>query len=252
MSTKNEQENALFNIFLEEAREILNVLTSAIRAWGLDLSNKKYCVELKGELHTLKGGARMVNQAALSMLAQELEELCQSILDENLNADQRTYGLICAKFDQLNMLVNTIHVEKPKVFADTPDIEKTVKKQPILLVVDDSLTIRTVTKHFLEENHYAVITAQDGIEALEQLHRVTPDLILLDVEMPRMDGFQFAKKMREISEFAHIPIIMITFCTGQEARNKAEKLGIKKFMGKPYDENDLLKAIKNLLDKNLV
>lgn len=124
-----------------------------------------------------------------------------------------------------------------------------VKKDIKVLVVDDSVTIRTVTKNFLERHKFLVITAKDGIDALGKLEKMTPDIILLDVEMPRMDGFQFAEKIKTESQYANIPIIMITFCAGDEHKRRAEALGIKKFMSKPYQELELLQTIEALLGK---
>lgn len=123
------------------------------------------------------------------------------------------------------------------------------KKISTVLVVDDSVTIRTVTKNFLERHKYVVVTAKDGFDALEKLKSERPDIILLDVEMPRLDGFGFAEKIKGMPEYASIPIIMITFCAGEEQKMLAQKLGVNKFMSKPYQEPELLDSIENLLDE---
>jgi len=136
-----------------------------------------------------------------------------------------------------------------KRVSDAIEIRGPVKKQPTVLVVDDSVTIRTVTKNFLERHKYTVITAKDGYDALEKLEQGNPDIILLDVEMPRMDGFQFAEKIRGDANTAQIPIIMITFCAGDEQRSHATRLGIDRFMSKPYQEPELLETIETLLEK---
>jgi chemosensory pili system protein ChpA (sensor histidine kinase/response regulator) len=127
------------------------------------------------------------------------------------------------------------------------EMPATTKKPAVVLVVDDSVTIRTVTKNFLERHKFTVITAKDGLDALEKLEQTHPNIILLDVEMPRMNGFQFAEKIRSDAQYADIPIVMITFCVGDEQRKLAEALGIKKFMGKPYQELELLETINALL-----
>lgn len=120
-----------------------------------------------------------------------------------------------------------------------------------VLVIDDSVTVRTVTKNFLERNHFIVITAKDGVEALELLKTNKIDIILLDIEMPRMDGFLFAETVREETEWAHIPIIMITFREEEEQKNRAYALGIEHFMCKPYQEQELLDTIEVLLNKKV-
>ncbi len=135
---------------------------------------------------------------------------------------------------------------KVNEIVETPAL---IKKQPIVLVVDDSITIRTVTKNFLERHKYKILTAKDGFDALSKVEDQIPDIILLDVEMPRMDGFQFAEKIKNDARFSQIPIIMITFCTGDEEKQRAKKLGIERFMNKPYRENELLATIEQLLEK---
>jgi len=125
------------------------------------------------------------------------------------------------------------------------------KRQPVVMVVDDSVTIRTVTKNFLERHKYSVITAKDGLDALGKLEQEKPDIILLDIEMPRMDGLEFAEKIKSNPNFSDIPIIMITFVAGEAHKSRALKLGINKFMSKPYQETDLLDTIELLLEKKL-
>jgi chemosensory pili system protein ChpA (sensor histidine kinase/response regulator) len=136
-----------------------------------------------------------------------------------------------------------------KHIGETTETTIKAKKPHVILVVDDSVTIRTVTKNFLERHKFIVMTAKDGLDALEKIAQTKPDVILLDVEMPRMDGFQFAEKVRSKSEYSKLPIVMITFCAGEEEKRRAESLGIKKFMSKPYKELELLETIDNLLEE---
>ncbi len=127
--------------------------------------------------------------------------------------------------------------------AEEDEQEKTV------MVVDDSVTVRKVTGRFLEREGYNVITAKDGAEALLLLQDHIPDVMLLDIEMPRMDGFEVAKNIRTSSRLKGIPIIMITSRTGSKHRDRALDLGVDKYMGKPYQEDMLLKNIQELLAK---
>jgi chemosensory pili system protein ChpA (sensor histidine kinase/response regulator) len=120
-------------------------------------------------------------------------------------------------------------------------VEKTV------MVVDDSVTVRKVTGRFLEREGFRVITAKDGVEALQLLQDHIPDVMLLDIEMPRMDGFEVAKNIRTSSRLRDIPIIMITSRTGEKHRDHAFELGVNKYMGKPYQEDLLLSNIKELI-----
>ena len=127
-------------------------------------------------------------------------------------------------------------------------VEK-VQTKPVIMVVDDSITVRKVTSRLLERNDYNVLTAKDGVDALSQLQEHQPDLMLLDVEMPRMDGFELATNMRNDAELKDIPIIMITSRTASKHRQRAMDIGVNAYMGKPYNEIDLLKNIENLVSK---
>ncbi|MEE8108450.1 MAG: Hpt domain-containing protein [Gammaproteobacteria bacterium] len=118
-----------------------------------------------------------------------------------------------------------------------------------VLVVDDSITVRRVTQRLLERNGMRVITAKDGIDAEALLQEHTPDIILLDIEMPRMDGYELASRIRNDERMARIPIVMITSRTGEKHRAKAIELGIDDYLGKPYQESQLLDAIEPLVGK---
>lgn len=122
-----------------------------------------------------------------------------------------------------------------------------VKRAPSILVVDDSVTVRKVTSRVLERRGYEVTTAKDGVDALEILGDLMPDVVLLDIEMPRMDGFEVATQIRRSPRLAHLPIIMITSRTGEKHRDRAMEIGVNDYMGKPFQETDLLPRIESLL-----
>jgi chemosensory pili system protein ChpA (sensor histidine kinase/response regulator) len=114
---------------------------------------------------------------------------------------------------------------------------------PDVLVVDDSLTVRKVTGRLLERAGYRVRTAKDGIDALEQLAAHIPAVILADIEMPRMDGFELARQVRAHPDYEQIPIVMITSRSADKHRNHARELGVDHYLGKPYDEAELLRIV---------
>ncbi len=118
-----------------------------------------------------------------------------------------------------------------------------------IMVVDDSVTVRKVTTRFLSREGFEVITAKDGVDALRLLQEGVPDLMLLDIEMPRMDGFEVAKTVRSTQRWENLPIIMITSRTGDKHREHAISLGVNNYLGKPYQEDILLEAIGEILDK---
>ncbi len=117
-----------------------------------------------------------------------------------------------------------------------------------IMVVDDSLTVRKVTQRLLEREGYRVLLAKDGVDALEQMQETRPDLMLVDIEMPRMDGFDLTRHVRGDAATAALPIIMITSRTADKHRNVALGLGVDAYFGKPYQEDALLAAITGLLE----
>jgi chemosensory pili system protein ChpA (sensor histidine kinase/response regulator) len=121
----------------------------------------------------------------------------------------------------------------------------------VVMVVDDSLTVRRVTQRLLEREGYQVLLAKDGVDALEQLQQATPDLMLVDIEMPRMDGFDLTRNVRGGEKTAGIPIIMITSRTADKHRNYALDLGVNAYFGKPFQEPVLLAAIAGLLGREM-
>ena len=115
------------------------------------------------------------------------------------------------------------------------------------MIVDDSVTVRKVTTRLLERQGYDVVTAKDGVDAIEQLETIKPDLMLLDIEMPRMDGFEVTNLVRHHEIHRHLPIIMITSRTGEKHRERALSLGVNQYMGKPFQEETLLENIESLI-----
>ncbi|MBK1723325.1 hybrid sensor histidine kinase/response regulator [Thiocystis violacea] len=119
-----------------------------------------------------------------------------------------------------------------------------------VMVVDDSLTVRRVTSRLLRRQNMEVLTAKDGVEALTLLDERIPDLLLLDIEMPRMDGYELTRHIRRSERLQHLPIIMITSRTGAKHREYAMQLGVNRYLGKPYQESELLNEIGSLLEEH--
>jgi chemosensory pili system protein ChpA (sensor histidine kinase/response regulator) len=125
-------------------------------------------------------------------------------------------------------------------------------RQPLVMVVDDSITMRKVTSRVLENHALEVMTAQDGIDAIEKLHDRIPDLMLLDIEMPRMDGYQLLEHVRSDARLRHIPVVMITSRAGQKHRKKARSAGANAYLTKPYQEAELVEQVSEMLDIELM
>ena len=127
-----------------------------------------------------------------------------------------------------------------------PVVEE-ARVRPLVMVVDDSITMRKVTSRVLERHEYEVSTAKDGVDAVEKLHERVPDLMLLDIEMPRMDGYELATLMKADPRLSGVPIIMITSRSGDKHRQRALDIGVERYLGKPYQEADLLQQIGEVL-----
>ncbi len=142
----------------------------------------------------------------------------------------------------VNALVRTDVVAHAPIQEQGDDV-----KGITVMVVDDSITVRKVTSRLLERHNMQVLTAKDGVDAITVLQDARPDVMLLDIEMPRMDGYELARHIRNTLELAHIPIIMITSRTGEKHRQRAMELGVNRYLGKPYQETELLENIYTLL-----
>ena len=140
-----------------------------------------------------------------------------------------------------------LSVGSVKVSSATPAIEQ---RRRIALVVDDSLTMRKVLSRVLEREDFEVLTANDGMDAVQKLQQITPDIILTDIEMPRMDGFEFSRHVRDNQATKHTPLIVISSRTADKHRNLATEIGVNAFLGKPVQDEDLIAQVNALLGQN--
>ena len=153
---------------------------------------------------------------------------------------------------EMNALVlgdSLFHVAEA-VEEQQPEIPQEVSKaadEIIVMVVDDSITIRKVTERMLSRHGMKVVTAKDGVDAVAQLQDQKPDIMLLDIEMPRMDGYEVATHVRNDDRLKDLPIIMITSRSGAKHREKAMEIGVNKYLGKPYQEDELMENINELI-----
>jgi chemosensory pili system protein ChpA (sensor histidine kinase/response regulator) len=127
-----------------------------------------------------------------------------------------------------------------------------VNTTPTIMIVDDSLTVRKITGRLLAREGYNVLTAKDGVDAMEQLQDVVPDVMLVDIEMPRMDGFDLTRNVRADRRLRRIPIIMITSRTAEKHRAYAREIGVNVYLGKPYQEDELLSNIAGFVKRAAV
>jgi len=144
-------------------------------------------------------------------------------------------------------LVRRFNVIRREDAPIVPVAAPEIKRIPAVMVVDDSITMRKVTGRVLERNNFEVLTAKDGVDAVEKMAERTPDLVLLDIEMPRMDGYEVAQHMRSDPRLKDVPIIMITSRTGDKHRQRAMDIGVDRYLGKPYQENELMRNVFEIL-----
>ncbi|MBT2989662.1 MAG: Hpt domain-containing protein [Candidatus Thiodiazotropha sp. (ex Ctena orbiculata)] len=142
--------------------------------------------------------------------------------------------------------MDATHAAAPlSLVRETP--EKRAEDRLRVMVVDDSITVRKVTSRLLERHDMDVVTAKDGVEAVALLQEQVPDIMLLDIEMPRMDGFELARHINNSVDYYGLPIIMISSRVGEKHRQRAMDLGVKRCLGKPYQETELLDNINEVL-----
>ena len=155
-------------------------------------------------------------------------------------------GQVCLILDGQNIARQAQSTVRSKQ-ADETYTKQRYDERRLIMIVDDSVTVRKVTTRLLERQGYDVVTAKDGVDAIEQLETIKPDLMLLDIEMPRMDGFEVTNLVRHHEIHRDLPIIMITSRTGEKHRERALSLGVNQYMGKPFQEETLLENIESLL-----
>ncbi|ENW82825.1 hypothetical protein F909_01096 [Acinetobacter sp. ANC 3929] len=155
-------------------------------------------------------------------------------------------GQVCLILDGQNIARQAQSTARSKQ-ADETYTKQRYDERRLIMIVDDSVTVRKVTSRLLERQGYDVVTAKDGVDAIEQLETIKPDLMLLDIEMPRMDGFEVSNLVRHHEIHRDLPIIMITSRTGEKHRERALSLGVNQYMGKPFQEEALLENIESLL-----
>jgi chemosensory pili system protein ChpA (sensor histidine kinase/response regulator) len=228
----------------------------------------RYLARLLGDLAAQPLAARrhwlLLLRAGTQRLAVEVDDLLgnQEIVVKNIG-DQlsRVVGISGATVlgdGEIALIINPIALasrEAALAMAIGPalpaPIAEPVAAAPTVMVVDDSLTVRKITGRLLSRAGYQVITAKDGVDALEQTLEMVPDVMLVDIEMPRMDGFDLTRNIRADARLKHVPIIMITSRIADKHRNYARDIGVNHYLGKPYDEEELLRLISGFVTAKL-
>lgn len=162
-------------------------------------------------------------------------------------------GATVAGDGKIMLIINPVQLANREILAVGSVVVKADKKavkattKPRALVVDDSLTMRKVLGRLLEREGYEVLVAKDGMDAMQVLQQSTPDIILTDIEMPRMDGFGLARNIRDDVRTANTPLIMISSRTADKHQNLAKEIGVDAFFGKPVQDEELMSKVNELL-----
>ncbi len=249
---------AIPTVMVEQVRQMKSAEIEAVyRRRQVEWQDKSYPVQYlpqllgerdKAPVFLTRNSVLLLRSGEASM-ALHIEELLgnQEAVVKNIGPQlARLPGIAGATVQangQVVLILNPLQVLQSRYAAAPKASVATVRKLPLVMVVDDSLTVRKITTRMLTRAGYDVVTAKDGVDALEQLVEVIPAVMLLDVEMPRMDGFELTKRMRQDSRSKNIPIIMITSRTADKHRDHALQLGVNDYLGKPYQEDSLLARI---------
>ncbi|MDW8311120.1 MAG: Hpt domain-containing protein [Burkholderiales bacterium] len=178
-------------------------------------------------------GLTVLGDGTIVMLSNPLQLLPAARSAESVVPERAQAG---ARATSAKVSIQAAPASPPQPSVEPP-------RAPLVLVVDDSLTVRKITSRLLEREGYRVLTAKDGLDALEVLTQHEPQVILLDIEMPRMDGFEFTRTIRSSERERRIPIIMITSRTADKHRTHARELGVDEYLGKPYQDEQLLDLV---------
>ncbi len=249
---------------VEEARELSVEETAALRAeGGIARGGRHYPRHGIPELYGMARATPekphcwvLLLKSGGSQVALEVDALTQSQevvvkpLGDQLARVPGLTGATVLGDGAVALIVNPVALAQrdfaPAYAATTP---APVAATPTIMVVDDSLTVRKITGRLLERAGYRVTTAKDGVDAMEQLEHALPDVMLADIEMPRMDGFELVRALRAAPRLATLPVIMITSRSADKHRQVAAELGVEHYLGKPYDDAELLALIAGLVGR---
>ncbi|MBS3916428.1 MAG: Hpt domain-containing protein, partial [Sulfuritalea sp.] len=258
---------AIPSVMVEQVMELKEAAVEKIQAEGAAewLGNRyphSFLPRLLGDIHATPEQQRryslLLLRAGTQRVSVQVDELRgnQELVVKNIGPQlARVIGIAGATVlgdGEVVLILNPIALASREIKAFDQegampavreDATLAVPRLPTVMVVDDSLTVRKIAGRLLSREGYHVLTAKDGVDALEQLLDVVPDVMLVDIEMPRMDGFDLARNVRADARLKNVPIIMITSRTADKHRNYAREIGVNHYLGKPYQEDELLGLI---------
>jgi len=198
----------------------------------------------------VRTGERRIALAVDALLDQQ--EIVVKALGPHLRAVRGVLGATIQSSGQVLLVLNTAELLTTRALMLNGRSSRTVPGGitaggPLnALVVDDSLSVRKVLARALERDGWEVRQARDGMDALEVLQGYRPNVVLMDIEMPRMDGFELAGMLRDVADYGHPPVVMITSRAGEKHRQRADELGVAGYVVKPYQEAELLEMLRQV------
>jgi chemosensory pili system protein ChpA (sensor histidine kinase/response regulator) len=255
---------AIPSVMVEQVMELKESAVDAIRAEGAAewLGNRYpyyYLPRLLGDLQAAPEQQRrysvLLLRAGTQRVAVQVDQLRgnQEVVIKNIGPQlARVIGIAGATVlgdGEVVLILNPVALASREIKAMAQPVAAKAAEAPAaphlptVMIVDDSLTVRKITGRLLSREGYHVLAAKDGVDALEQLLDIVPDVMLVDIEMPRMDGFDLTRNVRADARLKNVPIIMITSRTADKHRNYAREIGVNHYLGKPYQEDELLGLI---------
>jgi chemosensory pili system protein ChpA (sensor histidine kinase/response regulator) len=243
-----------------KAAELARIRADGVAEWQSNRYPFSYLPRLLGDLSALPEERRqywvILLKSGARRIAVQVDELLgnQEIVVKNIGAQlARVIGVDGATVlgnGEVVLIINPValraHAAPESAVVDAARKDAQVRP-PTVMVVDDSLTVRKIVGRLMSREGYQVILAKDGVDALEKLADAVPDVMLLDIEMPRMDGFELARHIRADARLKGVPIVVITSRTAEKHRNHAAEIGVNHYLGKPYQEDELLRLVAGFI-----
>ncbi|HSD61923.1 MAG TPA: Hpt domain-containing protein [Burkholderiales bacterium] len=261
---------AVPSAMVEQVRQVKpDVLQGIYQAGRIEFRDQAYpfhyLPRLLGDTESVPEARRFspvaLLKSGLQRVAVHVDELTsnQEVVVKNIGPQlSRVAGIEGATVlgtGQVVLIINPVHLaSRSELLQAAPPAMPTAREQPVaaapvVMVVDDSLTVRKITGRLLAREGYQVMTAKDGLDALQQIGDTVPDVMLVDIEMPRMDGFDLTKHLRSDPRTAKVPVIMVTSRTAEKHRSYAKELGVDVYLGKPYQEEELLQHVAGFVKR---
>jgi chemosensory pili system protein ChpA (sensor histidine kinase/response regulator) len=258
---------ALPSVMVEQVQQLRPEQLAKVRAsGGVDWAGRRYPFCYLPELLAEPGAPEVPRKYHPVLLLRAGAESVALLVDEMIGNQEvvvknigpqlaRVPGVTGATVlgtGEIVLILNPVQLAqapRPQMRSAAQSPAKAEAVRPRVMVVDDSLTVRKITGRLLAREGYEVLVAKDGVEALEQLSGALPDVMLVDVEMPRMDGFDLTRNVRGDERLKAVPIIMITSRTADKHRSYAAEIGVNVFLGKPYQEDELLGHIAGFVGR---